>query len=184
MWSRFDRKALGNIPHRVSEPIECGQEWWFRKNVLSCVTYSGWTWGSEASAWKSHRGTGSSGNRKIRGRGGKCKFINDDKIAQSSNEILEGIKLLILILYQDVLKFFFAFKEPKLYVSTILDVHKKYNALVLTAFANDSGFVASLDKACGKFINNNSVTKKANASTKSPGKIVMLCKVHNKSNFL
>ena len=91
---------------------------------------------------------------------------------------------MILILYQDVLKFFFAFKEPKLYVSTILDVHKKYNALVLTAFANDSGFVASLDKACGKFINNNSVTKKANASTKSPGKIVMLCKVHNKSNFL
>ena len=65
----------------------------------------------------------------------------------------------------------FSLKEPKLYVSTILDVHKKYNALVLTAFANDSGFVASLDKACGKFINNNSVTKKANASTKSPGKM-------------
>ena len=43
--------------------------------------------------------------------------------------------------------------------------------MVLTAFANDSGFVASLDKACGKFINNNSVTKKANASTKSPGKM-------------
>ena len=43
--------------------------------------------------------------------------------------------------------------------------------MVLTAFANDSGFVASLDKACGKFINNNSVTKKANASTKSPGKL-------------
>ena len=66
------------------------------------------------------------------------------------------------------------FKEPKLYVSTILDVHKKYNALVLTAFANDSGFVASLDKACGKFINNNSVTKKANASTKSPGKSILV----------
>merc|ERR1712076_352375 len=46
--------------------------------------------------------------------------------------------------------------------------HRKYNALVMTAFNNDSGFVASLDKACGKFINNNSVTKKANASTKSP----------------
>ena len=56
-----------------------------------------------------------------------------------------------------------------MYVSTILDVHKKYNALVLTSFQNDSGFVASLDKACGKFINTNSVTKKANASTKSPG---------------
>merc|ERR1719507_1519906 len=68
-----------------------------------------------------------------------------------------------------------AVNEPKLYVSTILDVHKKYNALVLTAFANDSGFVASLDKACGKFINNNSVTKKANASTKSPELLAKYC---------
>merc|ERR1719189_1630608 len=68
-----------------------------------------------------------------------------------------------------------AANEPKLYVSTILDVHKKYNALVLTAFANDSGFVASLDKACGKFINNNSVTKKANASTKSPELLAKYC---------
>jgi hypothetical protein len=31
-------------------------------------------------------------------------------------------------------------------VSTTLDVHRKYNALVLTAFSNDNGFVASLDK--------------------------------------
>ena len=31
-------------------------------------------------------------------------------------------------------------------MSTILEVHKKYNALVLTAFSNDNGFVASLDK--------------------------------------
>lgn len=46
-----------------------------------------------------------------------------------------------------------------MYVTTILDVHKKYNKLVLTAFKNDSGFVAALDKACGKFINNNAVTR-------------------------
>merc|ERR1711971_1372255 len=44
----------------------------------------------------------------------------------------------------------------------------KYNALVLTAFNNDAGFVASLDKACGKFINNNAVTKLASQSSKSP----------------
>ena len=43
-----------------------------------------------------------------------------------------------------------ALNDPKIYVSTILEVHRKYNALVLTAFNNDSGFVASLDKACGK----------------------------------
>jgi cullin 1 len=46
-----------------------------------------------------------------------------------------------------------ALNEPKIYVSTILEVHRKYNALVLTAFNNDSGFVASLDKACGELTN-------------------------------
>merc|ERR1712038_1120323 len=61
-----------------------------------------------------------------------------------------------------------AANDPKQYVNTILDAHKKYNTLVLTAFANDSGFVASLDKACGKFINNNAVTKMASQSSKSP----------------
>ena len=45
-----------------------------------------------------------------------------------------------------------ALNDPKIYVSTILEVHRKYNALVLTAFNNDSGFVASLDKACGESI--------------------------------
>lgn len=33
-----------------------------------------------------------------------------------------------------------------MYVETILEVHHKYNALVLTAFNNDAGFVAALDK--------------------------------------
>jgi len=61
-----------------------------------------------------------------------------------------------------------ALNDPKIYVSTILEVHRKYNALVLTAFNNDAGFVASLDKACGKFINNNAVTKMASQSSKSP----------------
>ena len=74
---------------------------------------------------------------------------------------------------------FFGIQDPKdggkLYVSTILDVHKKYNALVLTAFTNDSGFVAALDKACGKFINLNSVTKHANASSKSPELLAKYC---------
>ena len=37
-------------------------------------------------------------------------------------------------------------QDPKIYVQTILDIHKKYNMLVMTAFGNDSGFVESLDK--------------------------------------
>ncbi|XP_013379621.1 cullin-1 [Lingula anatina] len=68
-----------------------------------------------------------------------------------------------------------ALNEPKVYVQTILDVHKKYNALVMTAFNNDAGFVAALDKACGKFINNNAVTKMANSSSKSPELLAKYC---------
>ena len=41
---------------------------------------------------------------------------------------------------------FILFQDPKVYVQTILDVHKKYHALVLTAFNSDAGFVAALDK--------------------------------------
>lgn len=39
-----------------------------------------------------------------------------------------------------------SFQDPKVYVQTTLDVHKKYNALVMSAFNNDAGFVAALDK--------------------------------------
>ncbi|XP_044264562.1 cullin-1 [Tribolium madens] len=68
-----------------------------------------------------------------------------------------------------------AHNDPKVYVNTILEVHKKYNALVLVAFNNDSGFVAALDKACGRFINANAVTKKANSSSKSPELLAKYC---------
>jgi len=67
-----------------------------------------------------------------------------------------------------------AINEPNTFVTTILEVHKKYNTLVMTSFKNDNGFVASLDKACGKFINANAVTKKS-TSTKSPELIAKFC---------
>lgn len=70
-----------------------------------------------------------------------------------------------------------AAQEPKLYVCTLLQVHRKYNALVLTAFGNDVGFVASLDKACGKFINNNAITRLANSSSKSPELLAKYCDI-------
>lgn len=60
-------------------------------------------------------------------------------------------------------------------MNTILEVHKKYNALVLTAFNKDSGFVSALDKACGRFINSNAVTKLANSSSKSPELLAKFC---------
>ncbi|TSL10155.1 Cullin-1 [Bagarius yarrelli] len=68
-----------------------------------------------------------------------------------------------------------ALNDPKMYVQTILDVHKKYNALVMSAFNNDAGFVAALDKACGRFINNNAITKMAQSSSKSPELLARYC---------
>ncbi|ERL90945.1 cullin-1 [Dendroctonus ponderosae] len=68
-----------------------------------------------------------------------------------------------------------AINDPKIYVNTILDVHRKYNALVLIAFGNDSGFVAALDKACGRFINTNAVTRSANSSSRSPELLAKYC---------
>ncbi|CAI9724537.1 cullin-1 [Octopus vulgaris] len=69
-----------------------------------------------------------------------------------------------------------AVNDPKVYVQTILDVHKKYSALVQTAFNNDAGFVAALDMACGQFINDNFVTKKENSSSgKSPELLARYC---------
>eukprot|EP01117_Protostelium_nocturnum_P002954 TRINITY_DN1388_c0_g1_i1.p1 TRINITY_DN1388_c0_g1~~TRINITY_DN1388_c0_g1_i1.p1 ORF type:complete len:763 (+),score=225.09 TRINITY_DN1388_c0_g1_i1:188-2476(+) len=61
-----------------------------------------------------------------------------------------------------------AMNDPKLYVDSLLKVYKKYNDLVISAFRNDSGFVASLDKACRRFINDNAVCKAAKSASKSP----------------
>ncbi|XP_039267464.2 cullin-1-like [Styela clava] len=68
-----------------------------------------------------------------------------------------------------------AINDPKLYVNTILEVYRKYHGLVLSAFRSDAGFVASLDMACGRFINKNAVTIAANNSSKSPELLARYC---------
>lgn len=68
-----------------------------------------------------------------------------------------------------------AANDPKIYVQTILEVHRKYHALVLTSFNNDNGFVAALDKACGKFINSNAVTVASKNNSKSPELLAKYC---------
>lgn len=68
-----------------------------------------------------------------------------------------------------------AISDPKLYVNTILEVYSKYHGLVLSSFRNDAGFVASLDMACGRFINKNAVTISANTSSKSPDLLARYC---------
>jgi cullin 1 len=50
-----------------------------------------------------------------------------------------------------------ALTDPKSYVDTILDIHKKYHSLVTDAFDNDSGFATSLDRAASDFVNSNAV---------------------------
>ena len=46
-----------------------------------------------------------------------------------------------------------AVQDPKSYIDTILEVHRKYNALVQNAFDSDSGFATALDRAATKFVN-------------------------------
>lgn len=67
--------------------------------------------------------------------------------------------------------------DPKVYVQTILEVHKKYNCLVIESFKNDSGFVAALDKACGKFINLNAITIASQSASKSPELLAKYCDI-------
>ena len=48
-----------------------------------------------------------------------------------------------------------------------LQVHKKFSEMVDASFVNDPSFVAALDRACKKFVNNNAVTKLAKTTAKS-----------------
>lgn len=63
--------------------------------------------------------------------------------------------------------------EPKVYVDALLEVHKKYNDLVQTAFRGEAGFVASLDKACREFVNRNKICK--SSTSKSPEQLARYC---------
>ncbi|KAJ1561545.1 hypothetical protein HK096_004291 [Nowakowskiella sp. JEL0078] len=63
--------------------------------------------------------------------------------------------------------------DPKVYVDALLEVHRKYADLVTSAFRGESGFVASLDKACREFVNRNSVCKVG--SSKSPELLARYC---------
>jgi len=65
--------------------------------------------------------------------------------------------------------------KPDQYVETLLNVWKKYHDLVTTAFRKDPTFVAALDKACQKFMNENSVCQLAKSSTKSPQLLAQYC---------
>ena len=47
--------------------------------------------------------------------------------------------------------------DPKIYFETLLDVYEKFADIAVSTFKSESGFTASLDKACREFVNRNPV---------------------------
>ena len=58
------------------------------------------------------------------------------------------------------------------YVEALLSTHRQYSEVVATAFKSDPAFVAALDKACRKVVNDNPINKD---STKSPELLAKYC---------
>lgn len=68
-----------------------------------------------------------------------------------------------------------ACSDPALFVNTILEVHYYFEMLVKDAFDSDALFIASIDKACEKFINSNNVTKISESPSKPPELMAKYC---------
>jgi cullin 1 len=56
--------------------------------------------------------------------------------------------------------------DPNSYIDTLLEIYSRNATIVVTGFAGETGFYASLDKACRDFMNSNAATKVS--STRSP----------------
>ncbi len=74
--------------------------------------------------------------------------------------------------------------KPQAFVEAVLRVWRKYAEVVRVAFQNDSGFVASLDKASRRFLNSNAVagdessapgSSVAGSSSKAPELLARYC---------
>ncbi|KAK0421315.1 hypothetical protein QR680_015175 [Steinernema hermaphroditum] len=53
-------------------------------------------------------------------------------------------------------------KDPKAFVTTVLQIHKKYNDMIREAFGNDSGFSLNFDRACATYVNRNCIVNGSN----------------------
>ncbi|XP_042906045.1 cullin-1 [Parasteatoda tepidariorum] len=65
--------------------------------------------------------------------------------------------------------------DPKTYINSILEIHQRFNSIVITAFESEAGFATALDKACERFINKNSVTESSGSSSKSAELLAKYC---------
>ncbi|CAF2769310.1 unnamed protein product [Rotaria sp. Silwood2] len=70
-----------------------------------------------------------------------------------------------------------AINDPKLYVEKILDIHEEFFKVAQNFFNNDEHLIASANKACGNFINNNAVTEAANNSRKLSELLARYCDI-------
>ncbi|CAF4109939.1 unnamed protein product [Rotaria sordida] len=63
----------------------------------------------------------------------------------------------------------------RLSIFKILDNHTEFFKLVRCFLNNDQHFIAALSKACGNFINNNTVTKAIRGTKKSAELLTRYC---------
>ncbi|CAF5069653.1 unnamed protein product [Rotaria sp. Silwood1] len=77
-----------------------------------------------------------------------------------------------------------AINDPKDYVETILKIHKDLSNVAQKFFHNNEHLIASLNKACENFINNNAVTEAANNATKSAELLARYCDILLRKGFV
>ncbi|CCE81377.1 Piso0_001277 [Millerozyma farinosa CBS 7064] len=59
--------------------------------------------------------------------------------------------------------------SPKTYIHTLISIYVKFNDIVAVAFSNDPIFIKSLDNACRRFVNKNSIAMSSpKSSCKTP----------------
>ncbi|CAF0900731.1 unnamed protein product [Adineta steineri] len=95
------------------------------------------------------------------------------QIPKLKNEVAKLIETHIFMKGTNAIKYVNE-KDPKLYIETILDIHKKYLQFVQDTFDGEQIFITALDKACGKLINN-VTTEAGDSSIKSSELLVRYC---------
>ena len=90
--------------------------------------------------------------------------VNDLRQLLEDHVFTTGVKAVQVVCEQ-------AAQDPRLYVTTLQGVHKKFAVIVHQSFSDDPGFIASLDRACRKFVNGNAVTEGSGQNVGAGGQI-------------
>ena len=68
-----------------------------------------------------------------------------------------------------------ALSDPCVYATTVLEVRRRYTAVIAAVSGNHAAFVSALDRACKAFINCNAVTQAGGSSSKSAQLLAKYC---------